>query len=290
MQLFDILNQHFIFFLVMSAIFGLLVGSFLNVVIHRLPKMMEQEWRAQSLEFLGQEPAEPETRMTLSTPNSSCPQCGHAIRPWENIPVLSYLFLRGKCSNCKAGISLRYPLVELLTGALTLVVVHHFGASWQSLLAFAFTAMLIAMSMIDFDTQLLPDKLTLPLLWLGLIANSFGLFTSLQDAVWGAVAGYLVLWSVFHLFKILTGKEGMGYGDFKLLAALGAWMGWQALPMIILLSSLVGAIIGISLILFRGRDRQIPIPFGPYLAIAGWIALLWSDEITGAYLRFAGLS
>lgn len=290
MQLFDILNQHFIFFLVMSAIFGLLVGSFLNVVIHRLPKMMEQEWRAQSLEFLGQEPAEPETRMTLSTPNSSCPQCGHAIRPWENIPVISYLFLRGKCSNCKAGISLRYPLVELLTGALTLVVVHHFGASWQSLLAFAFTAMLIAMSMIDFDTQLLPDKLTLPLLWLGLIANSFGLFTSLQDAVWGAVAGYLVLWGVFHLFKILTGKEGMGYGDFKLLAALGAWMGWQALPMIILLSSLVGAIIGISLILFRGRDRQIPIPFGPYLAIAGWIALLWSDEITGAYLRFAGLS
>lgn len=290
MQLFDILNQHFIFFLVMSAIFGLLVGSFLNVVIHRLPKMMEQEWRAQSLEFLGQEPAEPETRMTLSTPNSSCPQCGHAIRPWENIPVISYLFLRGKCSSCKAAISLRYPLVELLTGALTLVVVAHYGASWQSLLAFVFTAMLIAMSMIDFDTQLLPDKLTLPLLWLGLIANSFGLFTSLQDAVWGAVAGYLVLWSVFHLFKILTGKEGMGYGDFKLLAALGAWMGWQALPMIILLSSLVGAIIGISLILFRGRDRQIPIPFGPYLAIAGWIALLWSDEITGAYLRFAGLS
>lgn len=290
MQLFDILNQHFIFFLVMSAIFGLLVGSFLNVVIHRLPKMMEQEWRAQSLEFLGQEPAEPETRMTLSTPNSSCPQCGHAIRPWENIPVISYLFLRGKCSSCKAAISLRYPLVELLTGALTLVVVAHYGASWQSLLAFVFTAMLIAMSMIDFDTQLLPDKLTLPLLWLGLIANSFGLFTSLQDAVWGAVAGYLVLWGVFHLFKILTGKEGMGYGDFKLLAALGAWMGWQALPMIILLSSLVGAIIGISLILFRGRDRQIPIPFGPYLAIAGWIALLWSDEITGAYLRFAGLS
>lgn len=290
MQLFDILNQHFTFFLVISAIFGLVIGSFLNVVIHRLPKMMEQEWRAQSLEFLGQEPAEPETRMTLSTPNSTCPHCGHAIRPWENIPVISYLFLRGKCSNCKAGISLRYPLVELLTGALTLVVVHHFGASWQSLLAFAFTAMLIAMSMIDFDTQLLPDKLTLPLLWLGLIANSFGLFTSLQDAVWGAVAGYLVLWSVFHLFKILTGKEGMGYGDFKLLAALGSWMGWQALPMIILLSSLVGAIIGISLILFRGRDRQIPIPFGPYLAIAGWIALLWSDEITGAYLRFAGLS
>lgn len=290
MQLFDILNQHFIFFLVMSAIFGLLVGSFLNVVIHRLPKMMEQEWRAQSLEFLGQEPAEPETRMTLSTPNSSCPQCGHAIRPWENIPVISYLFLRGKCSSCKAAISLRYPLVELLTGALTLVVVAHYGASWQSLLAFVFTAMLIAMSMIDFDTQLLPDKLTLPLLWLGLIANSFGLFTSLQDAVWGAVAGYLALWTVYHLFKILTGKEGMGYGDFKLLAALGAWMGWQALPMIILLSSLVGAIIGISLILFRGRDRQIPIPFGPYLAIAGWIALLWSDEITGAYLRFAGLS
>ena len=290
MQLFDILNQHFIFFLVMSAIFGLLVGSFLNVVIHRLPKMMEQEWRAQSLEFLGQEPAEPETRMTLSTPNSSCPQCGHAIRPWENIPVISYLFLRGKCSSCKAAISLRYPLVELLTGALTLVVVAHYGASWQSLLAFVFTAMLIAMSMIDFDTQLLPDKLTLPLLWLGLIANSFGLFTSLQDAVWGAVAGYLVLWGVFHLFKILTGKEGMGYGDFKLLAALGAWMGWQALPMIILLSSLVGAIIGISLILFRGRDRQIPIPFGPYLAIAGWIALLWSEEIIGAYLRFSGLS
>jgi len=290
MQIFDTFNEHFIFFLIVSTIFGLIIGSFLNVVIHRLPKMMEQEWREQSLEFLGQEPTKPEARITLATPNSTCPHCGHAIRPWENIPVLSYLFLRGKCSNCKAGISLRYPLVELLTGALTLVVVHHFGASWQSLLAFAFTAMLIAMSMIDFDTQLLPDKLTLPLLWLGLIANSFGLFTSLQDAVWGAVAGYLVLWGVFHLFKILTGKEGMGYGDFKLLAALGAWMGWQALPMIILLSSLVGAIIGISLILFRGRDRQIPIPFGPYLAIAGWIALLWSEEIIGAYLRFSGLS
>src|SRR5690606_35329034 len=202
MQIFDIFNQHFTFFLIMSTIFGLVIGSFLNVVIHRLPKMMEQEWREQSLEFLGQEPTKPEAQITLATPNSTCPQCGHAIRPWENIPVISYLFLRGKCSSCKAAISLRYPLVELLTGALTLVVVAHYGVSWQSLLPFVFTDMLIALSMIDFDTQLLPDKLTLPLLWLGLIANSFGLFTSLQDAVWGAVAGYLALWTVYHLFKI----------------------------------------------------------------------------------------
>src|SRR5690606_12235323 len=217
-------------------ILSLIIGSIHNVIIHHHTKMMEQEWQAQSLEFLRQEPTESEARMTLATPNSTCPHCGHAIHPWENIPVISYLFLRGKCSNCKAGISLRYPLVEILTGALTLAVVYHYGASWQSWLAFVFTAMLIAMSMIDFDTQLLLDKLTLPLLWLGLIANSFGLFTTLQDAVWGAVAGYLALWSVYHLFKILTGKEGMGFGDFKLLAALGAWMGWQALPMIILLS------------------------------------------------------
>ena len=290
MSLFEILSQHFTFFVIISALFGLTVGSFLNVVIHRLPKMMEQEWREQSLEYLGQDDSTPAQKITLSHPNSTCPHCGHAIRPWENIPVISYLLLRGKCANCKTGISIRYPVVELLTGILTVVVVSHFGASWQSLLAFIFTAFLVSMSFIDFDTQLLPDKLTLPLLWLGLIANSFGLFTSLQDAVWGAVFGYLALWIVFQLFKLITGKEGMGYGDFKLLAALGAWMGWQALPTIILLSSLVGAIIGISLILFKGRDQQIPIPFGPYLAIAGWIALLWNAEITGAYLRFSGIA
>ena len=290
MSLFDVLNQNFTFFIIASAIFGLTIGSFLNVVIYRLPKMMEQEWREQSLEYLGQQEESTSTpRMTLATPNSTCPHCGHGIRPWENIPVISYLALRGRCGKCKASISPRYPAVELLTGILTVVVVSHFGASWQSLLAFIFTAYLISMSFIDFDTQLLPDQLTLPLLWLGLIANSFELFTTLQDAVWGAVFGYLALWTVYQLFKLLTGKEGMGYGDFKLLAALGAWMGWQALPTIILLSSLVGAIIGISLILFRGRDRQVPIPFGPYLAIAGWIALLWNQEITQAYLQFSGI-
>lgn len=276
-----------------TLVLGLLVGSFLNVVIYRLPKMMERDWQGQCRDFLTndadiaalptndskQEP------FNLMVPASRCPHCGHKIKPWDNIPVISYLFLRGKCSNCKAGISARYPVIESITGLLSVAVIFYVGVNWSGLAALVFTWSLIALTMIDFDTYLLPDDITLPLLWLGLIANSFNTFTDLPSALWGAIAGYLALWSVYKLFKLVTGKEGMGYGDFKLLAALGAWMGWQMLPQIILLSSLVGAVIGISMIVIRGRDKNIPIPFGPYLAIAGWIAFIWGDTINQSYLK-----
>ncbi len=273
-------------------ILGLLVGSFLNVVILRLPKMLQQDWKQQCTVLLqqgaegsneqttGESEAE-EPLITLSSPNSTCPQCGHGIKPWENIPVISYLFLRGKCSQCKTHISIRYPLVELATAIISVVTIQHFGFNYTGGMALILAWVLIALTMIDADTQLLPDNLTLPLLWLGLIANYFGLFTNLGSALWGAVFGYLSLWSVYQAFKILTGKEGMGYGDFKLLGALGAWMGWQYLPIIILLSSVVGAAIGIGMILIRGKDKNIPMPFGPYLAIAGWIALLYGSELYG---------
>ncbi|MEN0037019.1 MAG: A24 family peptidase [Cellvibrio sp.] len=276
-----------------TLILGLLVGSFLNVVIYRLPKMMERDWQEQCRDFLNSD--ESITRLppndskqepfNLMVPASTCPHCGHKIRPWENIPVASYLFLRGKCSSCKSGISLRYPIIELVTGLLSVAVIYYVGINWNGLAALVFTWSLIALTMIDFDTYLLPDDITLPLLWLGLIVNSFSGFTDLPSALWGAIAGYLSLWSVYKLFKLITGKEGMGYGDFKLLAALGAWMGWQMLPQIILLSSLVGAVIGISMIVIRGRDKNIPIPFGPYLAIAGWIAFVWGDVINQSYLK-----
>jgi leader peptidase (prepilin peptidase)/N-methyltransferase len=276
-----------------TLVLGLLVGSFLNVVIYRLPKMMERDWQQQCRDFLTndgdiatlptsdskQEP------FNLMVPVSRCPHCGHKIKPWENIPIVSYLCLRGKCSNCKANISVRYPIIELVTGLLSAAVIYYVGINWNGLAALVFTWSLIALTIIDFDTYLLPDDITLPLLWLGLIANSFGAFTDLPSALWGAITGYLALWSVYKLFKLLTGKEGMGYGDFKLLAALGAWMGWQMLPQIILLSSLVGAVIGISMIVIRGRDKNIPIPFGPYLAIAGWIAFVWGDTINQSYLK-----
>jgi leader peptidase (prepilin peptidase)/N-methyltransferase len=277
-----------------TFVLGLLVGSFLNVVIHRLPKMMERDWADQCREFLSdnQKISEPsispsETRepFNLMVPRSRCPHCGHKIKSWENIPVISYLMLGGKCSACKAKISARYPVIEIASGLLSIAVVYYVGFNWNGLAALVFTWALIALTMIDFDTYLLPDDITLPLLWLGLIVNSFAAFTDLPSALWGAIAGYLSLWSVYKLFKLLTGKEGMGYGDFKLLAALGAWMGWQMLPQIILLSSLVGAVIGISLIIIRGRDKNIPIPFGPYLAIAGWIAFVWGDEINQTYLK-----
>jgi leader peptidase (prepilin peptidase) / N-methyltransferase len=279
-----------------ALILGLLVGSFLNVVIYRLPKMMEADWRQQCVDFLEADATLNTTPTTapsntdkapfnLVVPNSSCPHCGHKIKPWENIPIVSYLFLKGKCSSCSSGISLRYPSVELVTGLVSLAVISIFGATITGLAALAFTWCLIALTMIDFDTFLLPDDITLPLLWLGLICNSFGLFTDLSSAIWGAIAGYLSLWSVYKLFKLVTGKEGMGYGDFKLLAALGAWMGWQFLPQIILLSSLVGAVLGISIMIIRGRDKNIPIPFGPYLAIAGWIAFVWGNEINQTYLQ-----
>ncbi len=268
----------------LAGLLGLCVGSFLNVVIHRLPRMMERDWQAQCAELRGEPaPAEGE-RLTLATPRSRCPHCGHRITALENIPVLSYLFLRGRCSRCGAAISLRYPLIELATALLSAFSVVHFGAGWPGLASLALIWSLIALAWIDFDTQLLPDAITLPLLWLGLAVNIFGTYVDLKSAVVGAMAGYLSLWSVYWLFKLATGKEGMGYGDFKLLGALGAWLGWQMLPAVILLSSLVGAVVGIALILVAGRGRSVPIPFGPYLAAAGVIALYWGPAITGAYL------
>ncbi|MGE6792648.1 prepilin peptidase [Pseudomonas guineae] len=288
MSVIDFLASHTLAFVLCALLIGLLVGSFLNVVIYRLPKMMQRDWREQAREIL-KLPAEtqPET-FNLVLPNSQCPHCAHEIKPWENIPVISYLFLRGKCASCKAPISMRYPLVELTCGLLSAYVAWHFGFTWQAGAMLLLTWGLLAMSLIDADHQLLPDSLVLPLLWLGLIANSFGLFTSLDAALWGAIAGYLSLWSVYWLFKLVTGKEGMGYGDFKLLAMLGAWGGWQVLPLTILLSSLVGAVLGLIMLRLRNAETSTPIPFGPYLAIAGWIALLWGERITSSYLQIAG--
>ncbi|MDG5499226.1 A24 family peptidase [Marinobacter sp. BGYM27] len=272
------------------AIFSLCVGSFLNVVILRLPKMMQQDWRCQCEEFLELPESQRSApkKITLSSPNSSCPGCGHEIKPWENIPVISYLLLRGKCASCKAPISIRYPIIEAVTAVLSMFTVCVLGADLNSFWALLLLWSLIALTVIDFDTQLLPDSITLPLLWLGLILNYFGIFTDFESAFWGSIAGYLSLWSVYWLFKLITGKEGMGHGDFKLLGALGAWLGWQLLPAIILLSSLVGAVIGISLILFKGHGREVPIPFGPYLAIAGAIALWFGPEIQQIWFTYLG--
>ncbi|MCP1645886.1 leader peptidase (prepilin peptidase)/N-methyltransferase [Pseudomonas citronellolis] len=288
MPVLDFLASHALAFVLCAALLGLLIGSFLNVVIHRLPKMMELEWQQQARDALSLPQPEQKATYNLVLPNSQCPHCGHEIRAWENIPVVSYLALRGKCSACKAPISARYPLVELATALLSGFVAWHFGFTWQAGAMLLLTWGLLAMSLIDVDHQLLPDVLVLPLLWLGLIVNYFGLFASLGDALWGAVFGYLSLWSVYWLFKLLTGKEGMGYGDFKLLAMLGAWGGWQVLPLTILFSSLVGAVLGVILLRLRNAETSTPIPFGPYLAIAGWIALLWGDQITTTYLQFAG--
>jgi len=266
-----------------AGILGLLIGSFLNVVIHRLPKMMQRE----SDNYVAQESGKPlphEDRYNLLVPRSACPQCGHQITALENIPVLSYAVLGGKCSGCKAAISIRYPIIELLSGLLSAFLIWHFGSGPMGVATLLFAWLLIAMTFIDADTQLLPDDLTLPLLWLGLLLNLNGTFVPLKEAVTGAAAGYLCLWSVYWLFKLATGKEGMGYGDFKLLAALGAWLGWKMLPAIILLSSLVGAIIGIALIILAKRGRDVPIPFGPYLAIAGLLALLYGKPLTQMYL------
>ncbi|WP_336291147.1 A24 family peptidase [Aeromonas dhakensis] len=266
-------------------LFSLMIGSFLNVVIHRLPIMLEREWQAEYLSYFNPETQlQQEERYNLMVPRSACPHCGHAITAMENIPLLSWLWLKGRCRECQAPISARYPLVELLTALLSLVVAATFPPGWGLLAALLLTWVLVALTFIDLDKMLLPDQLTLPLLWGGLLFNLAGGFVPLADAVIGAMAGYLVLWSLYWAFKLLTGKEGMGYGDFKLLAALGAWLGWQALPIVLLLSSLVGAIIGISLILLRNHHQGKPIPFGPYLAIAGWIALLWGDTITHWYL------
>lgn len=284
-------------------IFSLVIGSFLNVVIYRIPIMLEQEWRQQAEEImqydaaleteaagkLDNPAAEPEAEregeksFNLMFPNSQCPHCQHEIKPWENIPVLSYLLLKGKCSNCNKKISPRYPIVELATAVLSALVAHHYGFTLQCATVLLLTWALITLTLIDFDHQILPDNITLPFLWLGLLINIKDTFVPLSDAVVGACAGYLVLWSVYWLFKLVTGKEGMGYGDFKLLALLGAWMGWQYLPLIIILSSVVGAAVGISLILVLGRDKNIPIPFGPYLSAAGFIALLWGQDILNYY-------
>lgn len=266
-------------------LFSLMIGSFLNVVIHRLPIMLEREWQAEYLGYFNPETQpQQEERYNLMVPRSACPHCGHAITAMENIPLLSWLWLKGRCRECQAPISARYPLVELLTALLSLVVAATYPPGWGLLAALLLTWVLVALTFIDLDKMLLPDQLTLPLLWGGLLFNLTGGFVPLADAVIGAMAGYLVLWSLYWAFKLLTGKEGMGYGDFKLLAALGAWLGWQALPIVLLLSSLAGAIIGIGLILLRNHHQGKPIPFGPYLAIAGWITLLWGDSITRWYL------
>lgn len=287
----DILNfwaNNLAVFAVCVGFVGLLIGSFLNVVIYRLPKMLMRDWRMQAREVLDL-PEQADTEpFNLILPNSSCPHCGHEIKPWENIPLVSWLVLRGKCSGCKEAISIRYPLVELACGLFSAVIAWQFGVSWDAVAMLVLTWGLLSMSLIDADHQILPDVLVLPLLWLGLILNSLGFFTSLSDALWGAVIGYMSLWSIFWLFKLITGKEGMGYGDFKLLALIGAWGGWQVLPLTILLSSVLGAVIGIIILRLQRNGYNKPIPFGPYLAAAGWLALIWGEQITSRYLHIAG--
>ena len=280
----QLLQSSPVFFIILCSIIGLMVGSFLNVVIHRLPKIMEQEWHAQCAE-LNNHASENLPRYNLFVPRSACPHCQHPISALENIPLISYLLLRGKCKGCGAPISLRYPVVELLSGLLSGYMAWHFGFGLAAVAALLLVWGLLALTFIDADTQLLPDDITLPLLWLGLLLNLSATFTDLHSAVIGAVVGYLALWSVYWAFKLITGKEGMGHGDFKLLAALGAWMGWQMLPLIILLSSLVGAVVGITLIVVARHGRNVPIPFGPYLAGGGLIALLWGQTLTQNYLH-----
>ena len=270
-------------FIALSSILGLLIGSFLNVVIYRLPKMMEWEWHKNCLELQGKE-APAQTKLSLAKPRSACPKCQHQITALENIPVISYLLLGGKCKSCKTKISMRYPLVELLTGALLGFIAYQFGYTYITLFAWLFTLALITLTFIDFDTQLLPDDITLPLLWLGLLFNLNSGFTDLQSAVVGAIAGYLTLWFIYWLFKLVTGKEGMGYGDFKLLAVIGAWFGWQLLPAVILLSSVLGSVIGIALILMKGKSGNTAIPFGPFLALGGISALFFGQQLTSFYL------
>ena len=288
----DLLIANTPLFLTGVFVFGLLIGSFLNVVILRLPARLEYDWRCQCKELLEIEDKDEkpsETPLSIMWSRSQCPKCGHQIKAHENLPLVSYLFLKGRCAACKAPISMRYPVVEAATAVLFLLVAMHFGPTVQSLAAIGLTAVLIALAGIDIDHQLLPDDLTLALLWAGLFASLFNVFTDPVSSIIGALAGYLSLWLVYHLFRLLTGKEGMGYGDFKLLAAMGAWMGWQMLPLVILLSSLVGAVAGILGILILGRDKQLPIPFGPYLSVAGLIALIWGREIVDSYLQFAGI-
>ena len=283
LELSDLLRTNPAIFVTFSVILGLMIGSFLNVVIHRLPKMMEREWHNNCLELQGKEVPE-QPKYSIVTPRSACPSCGHQITAMENIPIASYMMLGGKCKGCKAKISMRYPLVEAITGALLGAVAYKYGYSYTTLFAWIFTLALIALTFIDFDTQLLPDDITLPLLWLGLLFNLNSGFSDLKSAVIGAILGYLILWSVYWLFKLVTGKEGMGYGDFKLLAAIGAWFGWQIIPAVILLSSVVGAVMGIALIAFKGKGRNTAIPFGPFLALGGIAALFFGQQLAGFYL------
>jgi leader peptidase (prepilin peptidase) / N-methyltransferase len=290
LELFAVLQESPLLAIVAGFLFSLLVGSFLNVVIHRVPIMMEREWAAQAAEFTAantdQSQSTPTSdstgayqRFNLITPRSRCPHCNHQITAMENIPIISWLVLRGKCSQCKAPISIRYPTIELITGILGAIAIAFFGATWAGLGALVLSWTLIALTCIDIDTQLLPDDMTLPLLWLGLLFNLFGVFAPLKDAVIGAMLGYLILWSIYWIFKLITGKEGMGYGDFKLLAALGAWFGWQKIPAIILLSSAVGTVVGIGLMILAKRGKEVPIPFGPYLAGAGFLTLYVSKPL-----------
>ncbi len=281
-------------FILLAGLVGLIVGSFLNVVIHRLPIVLQRQWQQEYAELAGvpDVSAAASETFNLVWPGSRCPHCGHHIRAFENIPVVSFLWLKGKCAACAAPISWRYPLVEILTATLTAAVAWHFGFTFAAVAVIFLTWGLIALTFIDIDQQLLPDVITLPFLWLGLVLNSFDLlpYNGLASAVIGAAVGYLTLWLIFHVFKLLTGKDGMGYGDFKLLALFGAWFGWQALPLVILLSSIVGAIAGLSFILIAGRDRSLPIPFGPFLCAAGWIAALWGNDITSLYLQYARIT
>lgn len=290
MESFDYLISSPILFSTVVGLVGLLVGSFLNVVIYRLPVMMQQNWRRDCQEYLGVDADMASNEpFNLVLPLSRCPACNTPIKPYQNIPVISYIFLRGKCAQCARPISLRYPIIETFTAIMSFMIAWHFGFSPQLGFALLLTWSLIALSFIDIDHHLLPDSISLPILWLGLFLSVFDLFADSHSSIIGAVAGYLALWCVFHLFKLLTGKEGMGYGDFKLLSLFGAWLGWQSLPAIILLSSLVGAVMGIAMMVFSRHDRNTPIPFGPYLAAAGWIALIWGADINRLYLKMADL-
>ena len=289
MKLLQLLADNLVWLAIFIALFSLLIGSFLNVVILRFPVMMFRSWKQDCLEMDSNLPKHPaiddlSKPFNLLKPDSHCPKCQAPVRAWQNIPLLSWVLLRGKCAGCGTPIGLRYPAVEIATAILSTALLLVYPWGWQLAAMLVFTWLLISMSVIDIDHQILPDTMTLSLLWLGLLVNSQGLFTDLESAVYGAAAGYLALWSVFWIFKLVTGKEGMGYGDFKLLAALGAWLGVQSLPLIILLSSVVGAVVGIAGIIILGRDKNVPIPFGPYLAAAGWIAALWGNDISQWYL------
>lgn len=282
-----------------AFMFGAIIGSFLNVVVYRLPKMMMHDWHGQAVDII--EEIEGDTSLSLHlrqtlnesdeppglvTPGSRCPHCNASIRPWDNIPLISWIMLRGRCRDCQGAINLRYPIIELSTAVITMLVILEFGVSWQGLAACTFSWALLTLALIDFDTQLLPDNITLPFLWLGLMVNYFDLFVTLDNAFLGAAAGYLALWSVYFLFKLVTGKEGMGFGDFKMLAMLGAWLGVAAIPLIIIISSFTGALFG-SILILSGWNRDKPIKFGPFLALAGWVALLWGDQLINLYLEFA---